>query len=1004
MSEANAGRNGPEPQDFAGRDGPAPRDSASGCARPLGAHISPLVAWALAFGCAVGWGSFVMPGNIFLPEAGPLGTLLGVFIGGIVMAVIAWNYHAMMNSHPGPGGAYTYAKEAFGIDHGFLCAWFLGLTYMAIVWANATALAIVGRYTLGGILTFGFRYTVAGFEVCLGDIIVAALVIAAGAAVCCRRRLAGRAQTTAALGLAIGVVFCFTSALLKHKGGVASMAPAFSPDGASPVWQVLRIIALSPWLFVGFEGISHSSGEFRFPVRRSFGVMAVALVVSVLAYAMLAMLPVLLPPDGAANWSDGLVPHLNLGSAVTLPTFAALRRSLGMAGVALMGITMLSAIFTGIVGNIFATSRLLVAMSDDGIIPDWFGRHNEDGSPRNAVLAVAGISFLIPFLGRTAIGFIVDVSTVGAAIAYAYTSAATWRLADGNRRSSITGICGVVLSVAVLLLFIVPNYASGAMMATESYLLLVLWCIIGFLFFRSILHRDKLQRFGQSTVVWIAILVIIAIMSLMWMRQTTGDTTHKVFDEVVRLHDNVLPHADETEEDHWKTEMEKLRSHMDISLMRGGLVQTGLLALAFAIMFNLHSILRQREHDLEREKALRQRERDHEREKARARSYFFSTVSHDIRTPLNAIIGFSEMLKAGFKTEAERQQAVDSIIVSGQTLLGLINDVLDLSKLESGKMEITPEATDCPKLLQDILDAFRVAGSKPGLALRLKAGEMPLLLLDPQRLRQIVFNLVGNAVKFTKSGHVEIRASYTPGESGTTGLFRLDVEDTGCGISEADLRRIASAYVQVGSKTGRNGGTGLGLAICKQLAAAMGGELKVASTLGKGSTFSVVIDDVEAASVPSGPAVPLAAPASELAPGAQNSGGAGPQGTHTARSRRILIVDDSKMNRMVLEALLKKAGDFDVAMASDGNEALSVIRASGERSFDLVLTDLWMPNLDGAGLVKAIRADPAIAKLRVIAVTADVEFRGKAHEVGFDGMLLKPITTATLDEVLKGGE
>ena len=956
-------------------------------------HLSRLAAWSLAFGCAVGWGSFVMPGNIFLPKAGPLGTLLGVFAGGLVMAVVAWNYHAMMQRHPGPGGAYAYAKEAFGIDHGFLCAWFLGLTYMAIVWANATALAIVARYTLGNVLTFGFHYTLAGFDVCLGDILVAALVIAAGGAVCCRRRLAGRTQTVAAVGFAVGIFVCFAATASKHEGGLAAMAPAFSPEGASPVWQILRILALSPWLFVGFEGISHASAEFKFPLKRSFGVMAAALLVSVLAYAMLALLPVLLPPEGAADWSDGIGPHMNLGSAVTLPTFAALQRSLGTAGMAIMGVTMFGAIFTGIVGNVFATSRLLVAMADDGVVPGWLGRRNGDGSPRNAVLAVSGVSLLVPFLGRTAIGFIVDVSTVGAAIAYAYTSAAAWRLAGGDRRARATGLCGLVLSAAVLVLFIVPNYASGAMMATESYLILVLWCVLGFLFFLSVFRRDRQNRFGRSTVVWLAMLVIIAAMSLMWMRQAGNETTEKTFQEVVRFHDTLLPHADETEENHWKVYLAALRDDMDAELLHNGLVQTGLMILAFAILFNLNAILRRRERALERETALRERERDEEREKSKARSYFFSTVSHDIRTPLNAIIGFSEMLKMGFDTEEERQQAIDSILVGGRTLLSLVNDLLDLSKLESGKMAISPEPVDVKPLLHGVLEAFRVSANKPELELRLAAEDMPALMLDPQRVRQIVFNLVGNAVKFTEKGFVELRASFRPEAGEQTGTFRLEVEDTGCGISDEDLKRIATAWVQVGSKASRHGGTGLGLAICKQLAAAMGGSFGAASKLGKGTTFSIEIPRV--ATAPAGAAAtppPLPAPTAPTAPAAAAA---------PAAPRRILVVDDSGVNRMVLKTLLKKEGGYDVALAGDGLEALDALRAApADRPFDLVITDLRMPNLDGQGLVKAIRADPALRGLRVVVATADMELRDQAASMGFDGGILKPITLASLAEVL----
>ena len=373
------------------------------------------------------------------------------------------------------------------------------------------------------------------------------------------------------------------------------------------------------------------------------------------------------------------------------------------------------------------------------------------------------------------------------------------------------------------------------------------------------------------------------------------------------------------------------------------------MAVTMAIMFTLFTIVRRRERRLEHEKTM-------------AKSYFFSTVSHDIRTPLNAIVGFSEMLKAGFETEAEREQALDSIIVSGRTLLGLINDVLDLSKLESGKMQIALEPTDCPRLLHDVMDAFRISGRKPGLELRCEIGEMPALMLDPQRLRQIVFNLVGNAVKFTDKGHVTLRANYVRMKDAEGGAFRLSVEDTGCGIAEEDQKRICAAYVQVGAKLARNGGTGLGLAICNQLVKAMGGELKVTSAPGKGSTFEIVL-----------PGVRTTVMAKDPAPAA-------PDKAPVASSRpvhRILLV---------------------------GQEALKALKESGAKPYDLVLTDMWMPNLDGEGLVKDIRANSALSSLRVLVVTADVEIRDKAAEMGFDGILMKPITTAALEQTLSGKE
>ena len=943
-------------------------------------HLSVFAAWAFSFGTAVGWGSFVMPGTTFLPMSGPLGTVIGVVVGAAVMAVVAWNYHYLVRRMPGPGGTFTFVSRTFGGDHGFLCAWFLCLSYIAILWANATALTIVVRSLFGDVLHFGFHYVLAGYDVYLGDILLSAAAIMSAAAVCCRRSIAGRVQSVMAGVFAIAVAICFFAAVRCHEGGLQSMAPAFAQNGDSPLAQVLKIVALSPWFFVGFESICHLSKEFRFPLRRTFAVMAASLAASVLAYSFIALLPALQPLDGS-GWTGSLS---TLGARF-LPTLEAGRAALGRACVPLFAAAVVGAVFTSLVGNMIVSSRLAVAMSESGAFPGWLGRRDKVGEPRNAILAVAGVSCLVPFLGRTAIGFIVDVATIGAVIAYAYTSASAYRRAgaDNDRFTRATGAFGFALAAVICQLFILPNYFSGTMMAAESYLILVLWSILGFLYYLYVLKRDRLQRYGRSMVVWIGLVVLILFMSHMWIRQAAFGTMKSAFATIGEYHEAHCGAGAVISAERWNKYLDGQLSNVSGALVREGIVQVGLITVALAIMFSLFVILRRRERQLERDKA-------------KARSYFFSTVSHDIRTPLNAIIGFSEMLKSGMKTEAERDQALESILVSGRTLLGLINDVLDLSKLESGKMKIALEPTDCQRLMREMVDAFRVTNGNPAVELRYGERQMPPLLLDPQRIRQIVFNLVGNALKFTEKGHVELRASYDRVEGSDVGVFRIDVEDTGCGISETDLKRLGNAYVQVESNHSRNGGTGLGLAICKQLAVAMGGRLKVDSVLGQGTTFSVVVPNVKMApaeAVDKGetPAAPVenaaAAPVPDAAP---------------ERPKRILIVDDSKMNLMVLKALLKKHGEFEVAMAMDGNEALSILTKPGAEPFDLVLTDMWMPNLDGEGLVKAIRENPFICNVPVLVVTADVEMQNKSADMGFDGILLKPVTTAVLGKALSG--
>jgi len=385
-------------------------------------------------------------------------------------------------------------------------------------------------------------------------------------------------------------------------------------------------------------------------------------------------------------------------------------------------------------------------------------------------------------------------------------------------------------------------------------------------------------------------------------------------------------------------------------------------------------------HMAELEKAL-----ERARTAEKARSLFFSIVSHDIRTPLNAILGYSELLQSGIADPAEREEALRAIRASGTTLLELVNDVLDLAKMDSGKMTLQPGPVRLSELTDEVFSSFRLAASEKGIELVDKTAEIPAVLLDEHRFRQILFNLIGNAVKFTEKGSVTVTASY----AGMT--LDLDVADTGCGIPADMLTRVLDPFVQVqdpGHSADRAMGTGLGLSICRRLVEAMGGELTVESELGKGSVFRIRIPGVAAAGEQAGvpfEAVPAAAP--EKLP------------------RHVLIVDDSPVNRAVLTAFLKKAGVVAIDHACDGAEALKVLDSAEKAGnpCDFVFSDLWMPNMNGIEFIEKLRADPRFERLPVFALTADTEYQRDERGRLFTGVLLKPLTYDKLLEAFAGG-
>ena len=380
-------------------------------------------------------------------------------------------------------------------------------------------------------------------------------------------------------------------------------------------------------------------------------------------------------------------------------------------------------------------------------------------------------------------------------------------------------------------------------------------------------------------------------------------------------------------------------------------------------------------HAEELEKAL-----ERARAAEKSRSMFFSIVSHDIRTPLNAILGYSELLQHGVGSEAEKEEALKSIRASGTTLLELVNDVLDLAKLDSGKMTLRSEPVRLAHLADEVFASFKMVAAEKGIDLVNRADGVPTVLLDEHRFRQILFNIVGNAVKFTAQGSVTVAATYADTK------LEVSVSDTGCGIPHDMLTHILDPFVQVQDPShaaDRASGTGLGLAICRSLVEAMGGELAVESELGKGSTFKVRIPGVATSGEN---AKPIDEPK--------------PDPALVKLPQHVLVVDDSSVNRAVLTAHLKRAGVASIDHACDGGEALEKISSATEAGdpFDFVFSDVWMPNMNGLEFIEKLRADSRFSRLPVFALTADTEHGNDARSKLFSGILLKPLTSAKLME------
>lgn len=492
--------------------------------RRLTRNLSPLGAWAFSIGTSIGWGSLVVTSNTYLAQAGPLGSTVGMIAGGLIMLVIAANYAYLMNVYPDAGGAYHYASEILGHDYGFLTAWFLSLTYLAILWANATSIPLFARYFLGDVFKVGRLYTLFGYDVYLGEALLSIAALLLVALLCARRKgTMAKLMIAMAVVFTAGIVVCFAAGI---RGSNGNLGAGYVP-GSSALSQIVRIAVISPWAFIGFENISHATEEMSFKNTRLYRVLFISVISTTALYIFVTLLSVTAYPGEYRSWLDYIQNREHLEGLKGLPAFYAANRYMGKTGVVILMLALLSLIVTSLIGNITALSRLFYALGRDSILPVRFGKLNDRDVPANAIALIVALSALFPFLGRTAIGWIVDVTTIGATLIYGLVSASAMKLARERRdgRERWLGVIGLAMMVCFGVYTLVPNLYTSSTMARESYFFFIVWSALGFVYFRRMLRVDKARRFGKSIVVWIALFSLVLFVSLVYLVQSIIEVT-----------------------------------------------------------------------------------------------------------------------------------------------------------------------------------------------------------------------------------------------------------------------------------------------------------------------------------------------------------------------------------------------------------------------------------------------------------------------------------------------
>ena len=910
-------------------------------------YLSRLDVWAMSFGVAVGWGAFVMPGTTFLPVAGPAGTLLAMGISVLVMLVIGMNLAYLMRRSPRTGGIYSYTKEAFGRDHAFLSSWFLCLSYLTVVFLNGTAIFVVVRTMFGDATQNGPFYTVAGNNIYLWEVAVSALALMGiGALFVFAKPLLQRLHTALAVLMLAGIVVT----------GIACVPRALRPDvltsfGSAELkagYGVFSIIILAPWAFVGFEVPSFDTAHYKFDVKHSLPLIILAIIISGLAYSALTLVSLSDMPPGYADWQQYISALGDESGVAAVPTFYAARSIMGNAGLVILTITALAAILTGIIGAYRAAMRVLSTMAEDKILSDRFS------NTTYSILFIMVLSILLSLMGRNTLNWFVDLTSFGAIVGFGYTSAAAWKIArtEANRAVQVTGLTGAAISIAFVIVQLVPHLTAMEAMGSEAFLLLALWCLMGFVFYWRTVMRSTLTEFSGISISGVALFALLIYSSIMWLGK--------------RL--MAAPNIEAARD----------------MLVWGGLVVLAIIFIGLMVMLYVQNLVRLKHEVVEREKIRAV-------EGSLAKSQFLFNMSHDIRTPMNAIVGYTEL--------ALREEASDTvkgylgkIESSSQHLLALINDVLEMSRIENGKVELEYAPADLREVFEGMRDLFAEQMRQKNLDFQVHMAQLQnhYVWCDVKNLNRVLLNVLSNAYKFTpQGGSISLSIWETGNGENGYGSYEIRVQDSGIGMSREFVDKMFNAFERERTSTNSGvEGTGLGLAITKTLVDLMGGNIEVLTTQGSGTQFIIRLK------------LRLSSE-EELRASAGDEGETAEQVDFS--QKRLLLVDDNAVNLEIANMILEQMG-FTVETAENGKAALDMVAAAPPGHYDAVLMDIQMPVMDGYEATSAIRAleDERRAAVPIIAMTANAfaEDVRAAEQAGMQGHISKPIDMRVLQQTL----
>lgn len=452
-------------------------------------NLSEKFVWAIAYGSCIGWGAFILPGD-WIKQSGPIASSIGIVIGALLMILIAVSYGALVEKFPVSGGAFAFSFLSFGRYVSFFSSWFLTFGYVCVVALNATAFSLLIKFLLPNVLNNGKLYTVAGWDVYITEIVIATVLLIVFMLITIRgASVSGSLQYYFCVAMVLVVVLMFIGSFFSSHFSLSHLEPLASVDKG---WfqSIIMIVSIAPWAYVGFDNIPQTAEEFNFSPNKTFKLIVYSLLAASLTYVVM-----LLYTGWLSTQATSLNGNLWLTGAVTQDAF-------GFIGLAVLAVAIIMGIFTGLNGFLMSSSRLLFSMGRSGIMPAVFSKlHSKHKTPYVAIIFLVAVSLIAPWLGRTALTWIVDMSSTGVSIAYFITCLSATKLFSFNKQSNtyvpvykIFGIIGSIVSFVFLCLLLIPG--SPAALSIPSYIALGIWLVIGLIFF--IIRLPKLKKMNND--------------------------------------------------------------------------------------------------------------------------------------------------------------------------------------------------------------------------------------------------------------------------------------------------------------------------------------------------------------------------------------------------------------------------------------------------------------------------------------------------------------------------